>query len=322
MARMDVLQPNTSFTNPVWAKDFLNREHLIPAGGRVDPAQFPAENAVSVTTSGSAAASEGQTLTETGTPTGGTFTLTYAGETTAPIPYNATAVQVADALRALPSLDTGDIAVTGGPFPATPIVVTFQGDLANTNVAQMTATSTGLTGGTTPAVTPTTTTAGVAPSGRAGSTTLAVTAIAGPIPAGSTLFFLSGKLAYVTAAALTGATSLTVAPLSQDIYTGDTTQFRGSGKTHIANGTVIGRSHVEAAAGTGYGPASDADADGTVGEIYLLVHDIDDARRNADATLYRWGSIVDIAHLPGWASLSATVQARLRVLYQCMRGAD
>ena len=322
MARMDVLQPNTSFTNPVWAKDFLNREHLIPAGGRVDPAQFPAQNSVSVTTSGSAAANEVQTLTETGTPTGGTFTLTYGGQTTAPIPYNATATDVADALRGLSNIATGDIAVAGGPFPATPITVTFQGTLANTNVAQLTATSTGLTGGTTPAVTPTTSTAGVAPAGRAGGTTLAVTALSGPIPAGVALFFLSGKMAYVTAPALTSATSLTVAPLSQDILTGDTTQFRGDGKAYIANGTVIGRSHVEAANGVGYGPASDADADGTLGEIYLLVHDIDDARRNADATLYRWGSIVDISHLPGWASLSATVQARLRVLYQCMRGAD
>lgn len=321
MARMDVLQPNTNFTNPVWAKDFLNREHLIPAGGRVDPAQFPAENAVSVTTSGSAAASEGQTVTITGTPTGGSFTLTYAGQTTAAIPYNASATEVADALRALSNLSSGDIAVTGGPGPGTPYIVTFQGSLANTNVAQMTATGS-FTGGSAPAVAVTTSTAGVAPSGRAGGTTLAVTALSGPIPAGTALAFLSGKMAYVTASAITGATSLTVAPLSQDILTGDTTQFRGSGKTRIANGTVIGRSHVEAAAGTGYGPASDADADGTVGEIYILVHDIDDARRNADATLYRWGSIVDIAHLPGWASLSATVQARLRVLYQCMRGAD
>lgn len=111
-----------------------------------------------ITTGGT---NEVQTVTITGTPTGGTFTLTYAGQTTAGIAYNAIASAVQSALLALSNLDTGDVTVSGGPGPATAWVVTFSGGLANENVAQMTATSS-LTGGTTPAVAVTTTTGGVA----------------------------------------------------------------------------------------------------------------------------------------------------------------
>jgi hypothetical protein len=104
-------------------------------------------------------ASEAQTVTITGTPTGGTFTLTLNGETTAGIAYNATAAAVESALEALPSLSADDISVTGGPGPGTPYVVTFGGALAGANVAQMTSAGS-FTGGSSPAVAVTTTTAG------------------------------------------------------------------------------------------------------------------------------------------------------------------
>lgn len=105
---------------------------------------------------GFAGTDEVQTVTITGAPTGGSFTLTYDGQTTAPIAYNATAAQVRSALAALDTLDANDITVTGsGPY-----VVTFGGsDLAGTNVAQMTSTGS-FTGGTTPGVTVATTTGG------------------------------------------------------------------------------------------------------------------------------------------------------------------
>lgn len=105
-------------------------------------------------------ASEGQTVTITGTPTGGTFTLTLNGETTAGIAFNAIASAVESALEALPSLSAADVAVTGGPGPGTAYVVTFGGAYAGQNVAQMTASAASLTGGTSPAVAVTTTTAG------------------------------------------------------------------------------------------------------------------------------------------------------------------
>ncbi|MFY1588986.1 hypothetical protein ACN267_31350 [Micromonospora sp. WMMD734] len=114
---------------------------------------------------------EVQTLTVTGTPTGGTYTLTYSGQTTAAIPYNATAAQVRTALEALSNIGAGNVTTAGGAHPGTPITVTFTGTLANTNVAQMTANSGGLTGGSSPTVTPTTTTAGGADLGTGGTET-------------------------------------------------------------------------------------------------------------------------------------------------------
>lgn len=104
---------------------------------------------------------EVQTVTITGTPTGGTFTLSWSGQTTAGIAYNATAAAVKTALAALSNLEVTDINTAGGPFPGTPVTVTFTGSYAHTDVAQMTANSGSLTGGTTPTATPTTTTPGV-----------------------------------------------------------------------------------------------------------------------------------------------------------------
>lgn len=98
------------------------------------------------------ARSEVQTLSITGTPTGGTFTLTYSGQTTTAIAYNASASTVQTALLALSNLDTGDVVCTGGSLPGTAIVMTFGGTLADTDVTAITA-SGSLTGGTTPVIT-------------------------------------------------------------------------------------------------------------------------------------------------------------------------
>lgn len=105
---------------------------------------------------------EVQRATITGVPTGGTFTLTYAGQTTTAIAYNATAAAVQTALEALNNLAPADVVVTGGPGPATPYTITFGGTLASKDVAPITATGT-LTGGTTPAIAVTTITPGVQP---------------------------------------------------------------------------------------------------------------------------------------------------------------
>lgn len=70
--------------------------------------------------------------------TGGTFTLTYGGQTTAAIDYDATAAEVQAALVALSNIASGDVVVSGsnGSF-----AVTFSGTLAGTNVSEITATS-------------------------------------------------------------------------------------------------------------------------------------------------------------------------------------
>lgn len=104
---------------------------------------------------------EVQTVTITGTPTGGDFTLTYSGQTTAAIAYNANAAAVQSALEALSNIAVGDVVCTGGALPGTAVTVTFRETLGCMNVAQMTADGAGLTGGTTPAVAIATATPGV-----------------------------------------------------------------------------------------------------------------------------------------------------------------
>ena len=94
-----------------------------------------------------------QSVALTGTPAGGTFTLSYGTATTAPIAFNATAAAVQTALAALAGL--ADVTVSGGPGPGTAWVVNFDAfDKPNT----LTGNAAALTGGTTPAVVVTVTT--------------------------------------------------------------------------------------------------------------------------------------------------------------------
>ena len=96
---------------------------------------------ITTTTGGSAATNEIQRISTSPTPTSGTFTLTYGGNTTSAIAYNATAATIDAALEALASIGAGQVACTGGPINTTPVLVTFTGTLANTNVATITAAS-------------------------------------------------------------------------------------------------------------------------------------------------------------------------------------
>lgn len=109
---------------------------------------------------GGAVTNEVQTVTITGVPTGGSFKLSYAGQTTANIAYNATSAVTQTALEALSNIDPGDVTVGGGPAPATPLTVTFGGKLGGKDIAAMTASHT-FTGGTTPNVAVTTPTPGL-----------------------------------------------------------------------------------------------------------------------------------------------------------------
>lgn len=93
------------------------------------------------------ARNEVQQLAKTGTPTAGTYTLTYSGQTTTAIAYNATAATIKAALEALSNIAVGDVAVSGGPLPNAPIGITFKGALANTNVGALVVDSSSVTGG-------------------------------------------------------------------------------------------------------------------------------------------------------------------------------
>lgn len=53
--RMETTGPDLS--SPAWASDFRGRDHLVPGGARIDPAQFHAPDAVQVVADGNAAAS-------------------------------------------------------------------------------------------------------------------------------------------------------------------------------------------------------------------------------------------------------------------------
>ncbi len=85
--------------------------------------------------------------------TGGTYTLTFDGQTTGPIPFNATNAQIETALEGLSNIS--DVAVTGTATRT----VNFRGDQQQRDVPLMTADASGLTG-TTPTVTIATTTVG------------------------------------------------------------------------------------------------------------------------------------------------------------------
>lgn len=106
---------------------------------------------------------EAQTITISGTPTGGTFTLTFTDEngttyTSGAIAYNASAADTLTALRAMACFETDDVSATGGAFPGTPVVVTFAGKYIGKDVALMTGDDASLTGGTAETVVAVTTT--------------------------------------------------------------------------------------------------------------------------------------------------------------------
>lgn len=98
-----------------------------------------------------------QTITITGGPASGSFTLTGNALTTVPIPYNATAAQVQAALEGIWGEDA--VTCTGGPLPGTGVVAAFVGAKASTLIPALTHTDS-LGGGTAPAVVVTHTTNG------------------------------------------------------------------------------------------------------------------------------------------------------------------
>ncbi len=108
---------------------------------------------------------EKQTITVTGTPTGGTFTVTrpagggLAAETSGNIDWNDTAAAVKIVLDAMTNIDT--VACTGGPLPGTPVVVEFT-DTSGLQDQPLMTTTDSLTGGSTPASAITLTTRGIA----------------------------------------------------------------------------------------------------------------------------------------------------------------
>ena len=94
-----------------------------------------------------------QTVTINGSPTGGTFTLTYGAASTGALAYNADAATVQAALRTLPELGAVTVAKTNWTYQ-----VTFTGIIAA--ALALVADATALTGGASPSITVATTRAG------------------------------------------------------------------------------------------------------------------------------------------------------------------
>jgi flagellar hook protein FlgE len=96
------------------------------------------------TDEGTAAVDEQQTISSTAT--GGTFTLSYGGQTTAALNWNDSAANIQAALEALSTIGAGNVSCAGGPLPAN-VTVDFQGTLAGQDVSMLTVDNTLMTGG-------------------------------------------------------------------------------------------------------------------------------------------------------------------------------
>lgn len=92
------------------------------------------------------------TITVTGEPTAGTFTITCRGGTTDPINIYATAATVQRALEQLDNIGSGNVEVTGGPGPDIAWTVFFLGALRGSQTT-VTIGDVTLTGGSSPDVT-------------------------------------------------------------------------------------------------------------------------------------------------------------------------
>lgn len=91
-----------------------------------------------------------QTITITGSPTGGTYTLTFGAQTTSALAYNATRSQVKSALEALSNIATHDVILLGNRD--NPIQLQLSGTWAGVAAPAITATPS-LTGGSSPGIT-------------------------------------------------------------------------------------------------------------------------------------------------------------------------
>lgn len=133
---------------------------------------LPAFQGPILTTAGAPSAGTNciQTITIGGTPTSGTFTLTYKGKTTSAITWSATnntlVANIDAALEALKTIGTGGVTTAVDSMTAGigTITVTFTGDNAKLLIPAMTSTSS-LTGSS-PTLAVAITTAGVTADGR------------------------------------------------------------------------------------------------------------------------------------------------------------
>jgi hypothetical protein len=118
-------------------------EFEAPAFVAVDNSSGPSHGDVYVATGVGREAADAEQLVKVVGATGGTFTLSFEGQTTTAISYNASAGEVQGVLEALSTVGSGDVRVreaAAGGF-----LVAFEGALKEKSVPHLTADASGLT---------------------------------------------------------------------------------------------------------------------------------------------------------------------------------
>jgi hypothetical protein len=94
----------------------------------------------------------------------------------------------------------------------------------------------------------------------------------------------------------------------------DAAQFP-SGAT---NGTLVGRTYAEAAAGTPFGVAADADE-----QVYLIANDVPNPADNNDAEAVRHGSLIRVNYLgTKYSALSTALKTKFDTAYEITHGTE
>lgn len=99
---------------------------------------------------------ERQTITPSGTVSGGTWTFEFEGQVTGNINHNANAATIQTAIEALPNVEPGDVIVAGGPLSSGAVTIDFTGSFAGVNVPIGVVEDANITGGGTLAIAQTT----------------------------------------------------------------------------------------------------------------------------------------------------------------------
>lgn len=274
-------------TPPVWAGDYLGRDHLLPGPIELDPTAFTNEDGDFVVVGAGAAA--GATSVTVGAlanaiPSGTILNFgTYAPVT----------VTVNDS-----SVSAGDVGIT---------VVALPGPIPG-------GTRLNFSGGTNAQVVE------VNGDHAAGATTLVVLPLDGTVANSATALFPGGtKMARLTANAAAGATTLTVDELQFALATSDAATYTGAGVLgeRVPAGTYVGRTFAERESGTAFGPVASGDE-----ERYLIAFDVLDLTDNVTATAVRHNSVIKENFLPGYGTMTSTIKGYLRADYSTQKGAN
>lgn len=303
MTKRDMSLGGIQIASPRWAGDFLSPDRLMPGGARLDASSlsaYPGPVAVRVGSIGSAAAAVAN-AGNTGNATVGTLSARIGAQTeTISILFtDATHFGVTGSLSG--ALGTGTTGVAFTSAGAVNFTITAGG----TPMVAGDGFTIALTKGANGAL--------------AGAAAIPVAALSLAIPAGTSLNFgVVGKFAIVAQTAAANAESIAVLPLDQALLSQDFATYIGTTAKEVPSGTFVSRTFAQRAAGALFHPAIHGED-----EYYLTAFDLNDANVGDDIVLVKPKTmVVKENFLPGWAALSANLQADLRATYATTIGAE